>query len=70
MTLDKLIAQLTALADKGCGDMEARLLCCDDNPIKNDAYRLTGVCNTGAPGQKRRRRVYRRNIVLGGDTDV
>lgn len=43
MTLDKLIKQLTALADKGCGDMEARLLCCDDNPINGDGVPVYGA---------------------------
>ena len=43
MTLDKLINQLTALADKGFGDMEVRLLCCDDNPINNDGIPINGA---------------------------
>lgn len=43
MTLDKLIKQLTALADKGYGSMEVRLLCCDDNPINDDGIPINGA---------------------------
>ncbi len=43
MTLNKLIKQLTELADKGCGDMEVRLLCCDDDPINNDGIPINGT---------------------------
>lgn len=56
MTLDKLIKQLTSLVDKGCGGMEVRLLCCDDNPINgecapaNGAYVILGHPDKGVDG--------------------
>lgn len=43
MTLNKLITQLVELIDKGCGDMEVRLLSCNDNPIENDGIPINGT---------------------------
>ena len=56
MTVVKLICLLTALADKGHGDDEVQLLCCDDNPINGygvdikGEYVITGHPDKGVDG--------------------
>lgn len=43
MTVNKLIQQLTHLADKGYGGEEVRGLCCDDNPLVGECFDIKGV---------------------------
>lgn len=43
MTLHKLIQALQEIADKGYGDAEVRLLCCDDNPLDGQGIAIKGA---------------------------